>query len=320
MDTLTVEPLTEITFGAVVTGIDLSLLDDKTWQMIETAFNEFGLLLFPGQYLDADTQVHFASRFGPIQGGAERATRITNRKEDRSILTAKDPTWLTLSYPTQYWHADGTFGRIPPKVCMLGAASVASEGGQTAYADMTAAYEALDDETRARIAGMSSYHSNLVGTTRVHTPENRAYLHELVGDQPVGGYYGLRMSVTCPLSPLVKVHPVTGRPALFLGRHTFGIPGLPLAESNTFIRELEDFACVPPRVYTHEREVGDLIVWDNRRLLHRACAYDDQSDTRELLNCRIVGDPNDAGLDNENAAKSAQVQRAELDRFLATTE
>ena len=312
---LKVEPILGVTFGAAITGIDLTDLSRALWADIEEAFNEYGILIFPAQYLTAGTQAAFAKRFGSLQG-ADRAHSISNRHQDGVALTDQDSTWLTLSYPTRYWHADGTFGPIPPKICILGAASVASWGGQTAFADMSAAYDALDQETKDRVANLNAYHSNLVGTTRVLPKQNEAYLHSLVGDTPEDGYYGLRMRTECPLRSLIKTHPVTGRPSLFLGRHSFGIPGMSLEESDRCLRELETFACQPPRVYEHEWEVGDLIAWDNRRLLHRACPYDEQSETRELFNCRIAGDEEtDAGLDTEEAQRSAEVQRAELARL-----
>lgn len=310
-----VAPLPDITFGAIITGIDLKNLGSITWEHIESIFNEYGLLIFPKQHLDAKDQAIFAKRFGSLQGN-DLAHTISNRQKDGTVLTEQDATWLTLSYPTRYWHADGTFGPIPPKVCLLGATSVASQAGQTAFADMSAAYDALDQETKDKIDNLSAYHSNLVGTTRVHSKENEAYLHSLVGDTPEDGYYGLRMSAQCPLRPLVKIHPATGRPSIFLGRHSFGIPGMSLEESDLFLRDLETFACRPPRVYKHTWQVGELIVFDNRRLLHRACPYDEKSEIRELLNCRVAGDEEtDAGLDTQEAYKSAEVQAAELARL-----
>ena len=140
---LKVEPILGVTFGAAITGIDLTDLSRALWADIEEAFNEYGMLIFPAQYLTAGTQAAFAKRFGSLQG-VDRAHSISNRHQDGVALTDQDSTWLTLSYPTRYWHADGTFGPIPPKICILGAASVASWGGQTAFADMSAAYDALD--------------------------------------------------------------------------------------------------------------------------------------------------------------------------------
>jgi alpha-ketoglutarate-dependent taurine dioxygenase len=276
------------------------------------------MLIFTGQHLSADTQATFARRFGPLQGGsdADRAHSISNLRPDKTVITERDPTWLTLSYPTRYWHMDGTFGAIAPKICLLGAASVVSQGGQTAFADMSAAYDALDPDTKDRMGNLNAYHSNLVGTTRVLPKPNQAYLHTLVGDTPQDGHYGLGMSADCPLRPLVKYHPVTGRPSLFIGRHAFGVSGMSLAASERFLSELETFACQPPRIYEHEWQIGDLIVFDNRRLLHRVRPYDERAETRELLNCRVVGDAQtDAGLDTKEARLSIKVQHNELARL-----
>jgi len=311
-----VEPLSGATFGATITGIDLTNLSNEVWAEIETASNEYGLLIFPAQHLTADTQATFAKRFGPLQGKADRAHSISNRRSDKTLFTERDPTWLTLSYPTRYWHMDGTFGPVPPKICLLGAVSIPSQNGQTAFADMSAAYDALDQPTKDKIASLNAYHSNLVGTTRVLPKPNRDYLTTLVGDTPQNGQYGLRFSAECPLRPLVKYHPVTNRPSLSIGRHAFGIPGMSLEESERFLNELETFACQPPRVYEHTWQTGDLVVFDNRRLLHRVCPYNEQDETRELLNCRIAGDAQtDAGLATEEAQQSAEVQHTELVRL-----
>ncbi|MEM7534311.1 MAG: TauD/TfdA family dioxygenase [Chloroflexota bacterium] len=317
---LTVTPLSDITFGAIVTNVDLTNLNDTTWTAIETAFNEYGLLIFLEQHLNADTLPVFAKRFGSLSGGgavgSERASSISNRQADSTRITEQDPLWLTRNYPTQYWHTDGTFSPVAPKICMLSAASVTSDGGQTAFADMSAAYDALDPSTQDKIANLSAYHSNLIGTTRVLPQGNQAYFRSLVGDEPVDGYYGLCYRAECPLRPLVRVHPETGRSSLLVGRHTFGIPGMALAEAEQFLHELETFACQPPRIYEHEWQIGDLIVFDNRRLLHRACPYDELDEMRELLNCRIAGDvETDSGLDTVEAQRSVEVQREELTRL-----
>jgi alpha-ketoglutarate-dependent taurine dioxygenase len=211
---------------------------------------------------------------------------------------------------------DGTFNPVPPKICLLSAMSMPARGGQTVFADMCAAYDALDGPTQERIADLSAYHSNLIGTTRVLPQPNQADLARLVGDAPKDGYYGLRYRADAPLRPLVKTHPVTGRPALFVGRHAFGIPGMSAEASESLLKELERSACRPPRIYEHEWRLGDLIVFDNRRLLHRACIYDERRETRELLNCRIAGDAQtDAGLATLEAQRSVEVQRAELARL-----
>jgi alpha-ketoglutarate-dependent taurine dioxygenase len=139
---------------------------------------------------------------------------------------------------------------------------------------MRAAYEALDDRTRERIAELSAYHSI-------------AYSQAKAGFDSTLGY---GMDEPAQLRPLVKVHPVTGRPSLFIGRHAHAIPGLSRPESDTLLAELLEFACRPPRVYRHRWQPGDLVVSDNRCVLHRAGEWD-LTEPRVMRHTRIAGDP-----------------------------
>ena len=112
---LKVEPILGVTFGADIAGIALPDLSRALWADIEEAFNEYGMLVFPAQYLTAEPQATIAKRFGPLQG-ADRAHSISTRHQDGVVLTDQDSTWLTLNYHTRYWHAAGTLGPIPPKI------------------------------------------------------------------------------------------------------------------------------------------------------------------------------------------------------------
>jgi alpha-ketoglutarate-dependent taurine dioxygenase len=132
---------------------------------------------------------------------------------------------------------------------------------------------------RERISKLAAYHSLKYSQARAG-----------FGAEAGGAYsYGLDQA-EAPLRPLVKVHPVTGRRALFIGRHAFGIPGLAADESERLLDELLDFACRPPRVLRHRWQPGDLALWDNRCLLHRARPYD-PSVSRVMHHTRIAGDP-----------------------------
>ena len=171
---------------------------------------------------------------------------------------------------------------------MLSARKVVSGGGETGWADMRAAYDALDTDMRERIAGLSAYHSLFHSQARVGQAGESMVngLAALLGDAPdaddaatagekASGYVPHALEdKNPPLRPLVKVHPVTGRPALFIGRHAYGIPGLSEGASEQLLDELIDFACRPPRVLEHCWEVGDLAIWDNRCVLHRARPWD----------------------------------------------
>mgnify|MGYP000253539545 CR=1 FL=1 len=160
---------------------------------------------------------------------------------------------------------------------------VPAEGGETEWADMRAAYDALDESTQQRISNLAAYHSLFYSQAKVgHKPEK-------------GASYGLS-DQDIPLRPLVKIHPVTGRPALFAGRHAYGIPGLSKDESESLLESLMTFACQPPRVFAHKWRSGDVVMWDNRCVLHRARPYD-YAQPRVMRHVRVAGDPSsEAGI------------------------
>jgi alpha-ketoglutarate-dependent taurine dioxygenase len=166
---------------------------------------------------------------------------------------------------------------LAAKASVLSAQVVPSAGGETEWADMRAAYDALDEDTRRRIAGLSAHHSLY---------HSQAAIGHIV--KPGAGY-GFHTK-GAPLRPLVKIHPVTGRPALFIGRHAHAIPGLDPAESEKLLADLVDFACRPPRTYAHAWRPGDVVIWDNRCVLHRARPYD-YREARVMRHTRVAGDP-----------------------------
>ena len=331
--TLDINPVAGSTFAATVNGVDVTRIDSASWAQVTAALDTHGVLVFPGQHLSPEAQAAFAKRFGAIEGGkaeptgapapeaqranaVDRARPISNRGSDQRVLTPRDGTWLTLSYPTRHWHMDGTFNPVPPKVCLLSAVSLPPGGSQTAFADLCAAHDALDAEKQGSLEGLHAYHSNLIGTTRVLPARYQRNLTELVGETPVDGYYGLGYRADAPLRPLVNRHPSTGRKVLFVGRHVFRVSGMSPEDSETFLQNLEREACRAPRIYEHDWRVGDLVVFDNRRTLHRAIPYDERSGTRILLNSRVVGDvTTDAGMKGRAADCSVEVQHDELVRL-----
>lgn len=297
---LDLQPLPDKTFGAVVTGVDLKQLDEHTWQQIYAAFLEYAALVFPGQFLDADQQIAFGRRFGEIEQVREGSLNlpITNRKADGSVLKPDDFRYQTLR-GNEGWHHDSTYMPVAAKAGLLSAIEVPPSGGETALADARAGYDALDEATRERIAGLRAYHSLFASQAKIgHRPQ-------------VGSGYGYG-NQGAPLRPLVKEHPETGRKALCIGRHTFRIPGMPDDEANALLDELLEYTCRPRHVYTHAWVPGDLMVWDNRCVLHRACPYD-TNEVRVLQGTRIAGDPATEGAPtvtdefaNIQAAASAQ--------------
>ena len=275
----TITPI-DATLGAVVTGLELARMDAATWKAVEQAFHEHAVLVFPGQDLTDDEQVAFASRFGDIELLAPdpelKAVAISNRKPDGSVMGAEEHRFKALR-GNEGWHTDSSYMPLSAKASVLSAQVVPSADGETEWADMRAAYDALDEGTRKRISGLSAHHSLYHSQARIG--------HEV----ETGAGYGYHTK-GAPLRPLVKVHPVTRRPALYIGRHAYGIPGLDALESEKLLSDLVDFACRPPRTYAHRWQPGDVVIWDNRCVLHRARPYN-YSEVRVMRHTRVAGDP-----------------------------
>jgi alpha-ketoglutarate-dependent taurine dioxygenase len=166
---------------------------------------------------------------------------------------------------------------LAAKASMLSDQVVPPTGGETAWADMRAAYDALDQDKKEKIEGLSAYHSLY---------QSQANIGHIVETGTAYGY----PNKGAPLRPLVKTHPVTGRKSLFIGRHAYRIPGLDDAEAQDLLDDLLAFTCQPPRTHKHNWQPGDLIVWDNRCILHAAQPYD-YGETRVMRHTRVAGDP-----------------------------
>ena len=276
---MTLAPV-QATLGAVVTGVHLADLDDATWTALYAAFLKFGVLAFPDQHLDENAQASFAIRFGAIEKLSPRqrgaSVPISNQKPDGSLARPDEYQYQILR-GNEGWHTDSTYMPLASKAAMLTAIELPSEGGETEFADMRAAWSALDAETQARLEGLSAYHSLYYSQSRA------GYIHD------TDNLYGLH-DKGAPLRPLIKTHPETGRKSIYTGRHAYGIPDLTDTESEALLQQLLDDACRPPRVYTHHWRVGDTVVWDNRCLMHRARPYD-ANQSRVLRGTRISGDP-----------------------------
>jgi len=275
----TITPL-DATLGATITDIDLAGLDVATWKIVEDAFLEYALLVFPGQDLGPDEQVEFSLRFGEIEllrGDPEAKTvPISNQKPDGSVFDAEEHRFKALR-GNEGWHIDSTYMPLAAKAGVLTAKVLPSSGGGTELADMRAAYDALDEDRKDRIKDLSAYHSLYASQAKIgHIVET-------------GAGYGYHTK-GAPLRPLVRTHPVTGRKSLCIGRHTYRIPGLDDSEALTLLDDLLTFACQPPRTYLHNWTVGDLVIWDNRCVLHRARPYD-FGEARVMQATRIAGDP-----------------------------
>jgi len=276
--TLDIEPI-DASFGAVVRGIKVAEADEATFRALYDAWLEYALLILPDQHLARDQQIAFAKRFGPLE--FEMAA-ISNVRSDGTIRPEQDnDDVIKVLKGNMGWHHDSTYMPVQAKGAVFSAEEVPSAGGRTGFADMRAAYDALDEARKKKIAGLNAYHS-------LHYSQSKLGHVAKKADGEYSGY-GFHDGPV-PLRPLVKTHPETGRKSLLVGRHAHNIPGLEQADSDALIRELVDFACQPPRIYHHDWIAGDAVVWDNRCLMHQATPWD-MTQRRIMWHSRIAGDP-----------------------------
>lgn len=274
------EPLDK-TFGVVVRDIDVRSLDDAAFAELYQAWLDYALLIIPAQHLSDPEQQAFAERFGKLVEGLE-AIEISNVLPNGELRGAPDDDMMKIIRGNMHWHQDNTYMPLQAKGAVFSAKRVPSAKGDTAFADMRAAYDALDDDTKALIANLSAHHS-LAHSQAELGEETKAGDSEYIG-------YGLDVK-DVPLRPLVKIHPETGRKTLAVGRHAYGIPDMTGSDSAALINRLLQFAVADEsRVYQHGWTAGDVVVWDNRCLMHRACDWD-YSEPRVMLHSRIAGDP-----------------------------
>lgn len=276
--TLDIEPI-DATFGATVRGVELRTIDDATFTALREAWLEFALLVFPGQFLSRDEQNDFARRFGDLEF---EATAISNMTKTGEAISDTSHDVVKSLRGNEGWHFDSTYMPVQAKGAVFTAEIVPSAGAATGWADMRAAYDALDDQTRDRIQSLQAYHSLYYsqGKAGYLPTQNEA------GGYDLYGYHDEEVS----LRPLVKVHPETGRPNLLIGRHAHNIIGMDPDESERFLDGLAEAACQPPRTYHHQWEPGDAVIWDNRCLMHRATPFD-MTEPRRMWHARIAGEP-----------------------------
>jgi alpha-ketoglutarate-dependent taurine dioxygenase len=280
-----VEPLPDTTFGAVVTGVALRDIDAAGFAELYRVWLDHALLVLPDQHLTNDQQIAFAKRFGALEAEIAPLTNVDREGHVRPV--SPDSKALKALKGNEYWHADSTFMPVQAKGAVFTAHVVPKRGGETGWADMRAAYDALDDAMKARVETLSAYHS-------IHY--SQAKMERLLtqtGDPLAGGplFVGYGEQITePPLRPLVKRHPETGRPSLNIGRHAYGVPGMSEVESEQFLTDLHDVACRPPRTYHHTWTVGDAVIWDNRCLLHRSRPWD-YDEPRVMYHSRLAGHP-----------------------------
>ena len=268
---LSIRPLTHSGFAGEVSGIDLTrpLLPEQV-AAIDAGMDQYGVLVFHDQHFDDASQMAFSRYFGNLEvsSGAEMSrpqdrrlprmemADVSNLDRDGKLRAASDRMRLT-ALGNRLWHSDASFRAVPAKYSLLSARNVPGTGGNTEFADMRAAYDALDPETKAEIEDLITEHSN-------------AYSREQIGFLKADYGAENQLKLTPVRHRLVRHGPRTGRKTLYLSAHIGAIVGWPVPEARMFIRDLIEHATQRRFVYAHVWRQWDLVIWDNRATMHRA--------------------------------------------------
>jgi taurine dioxygenase len=266
--------------GAEVSGIDLAGgVTPEVFAALYQAFLRHQVLLFPPTDLPPAAQVAFARQFGPVQvhvmamyhaDGHPELYRLSNLDAD-GRPNGRHPDKGTLA-----WHTDGSWQRVTGQATIIYGEIVAGSGGETHFCDMYGAWERLSPRWKARIAHLRAVHNLDFSRKRRHGVD-------LLTEEQ-------RHAVPPVDHPVVRVHPETGRTCLFLGDHAECIAGWPYDEGRALIEELNALAIHPDLCYEHRWQAQQLIVWDNRCLLHRATDYDAAVQRRVVRRCTVLGE------------------------------
>jgi alpha-ketoglutarate-dependent 2,4-dichlorophenoxyacetate dioxygenase len=271
------------TLGAEVRGVDLTRpVIPATFAAIEAAFHRHGILVFPEQPMTDEQQLAFSRLFGPLEvnpnyAGAKMRLRpdiadISNLDAEGRVL-ARDDRRNLFNIGNQLWHTDSSFKRIPAKCSLLSARELPSSGGETEFADLRAAWDALPEKRRRQLDGLVVEHSIFRSRSQI-------------------GFADFNDEVFTELPPvpqaLVRHHRYSGRTSLYLASHASHVIGWPVEEGRALIEELIAFATRTRFVYQHRWRVGDLVMWDNRCTMHRGRPYDDTQ--RRVLHRTTVSD------------------------------
>ena len=283
---LQLKPLHPV-FAAEASGIHITQpLSARDVAAINAGMNQYAVLVFRGQPLSMQQQIDFASSFGPLDIGLKRVLQRKERLPDERLIdisnvdlsgavARRDSPKNLSNFANQLWHSDSSFMKPRAAYSMLHAVVLPSWGGNTEFADLRAAWDALDPRTRSEIEGLEAEHYAL------HT-------RLLLGDE---AYTDAQKKAIPPARwPLVTTHPGSGRKVLFVGVHARQIIGWPTAEGRMLIHDLIEHATQRERVYAHQWQVGDTVIWDNRATLHRGRRYD-LAERRELRRTTINDTP-----------------------------
>ena len=270
-------------FVAEVGDVALNKVSPEDLAAIREAFTKYAVLVFPDQEFDDESQLAFARHFGPLETTVFMARkghnlRLHQNMADVGNLDAENRILETNNRQRLYnlgnrlWHTDSSFKRLPAYCSMLHARSIPPIGGHTEFADMRAAYDALPDSTKERIAGLVAEHSIMTSRGRL-------------------GFKDFDESERAAFAPvpqvLVRRLPDSGRMSLYIASHAGAIRGMPDDEARQLIDELTAHATQRQFVHAHRWRENDLVIWDNRCTMHRGMEFDDQRYKRDMRRATV---------------------------------
>lgn len=274
-------------FAGEVTGIDLTKpLPSGVAQEIHDAMDEYAVLVFPDQNFTDETQIAFTEHLGEIEHSIGAGLRkpdeyrlsthfadVSNLDKENKVYGREDRRRL-FAIGNRLWHSDSSFKVIPAKYSLLHARAIPSKGGNTEFADMRTAYDDLDNEMKEHIDHMIAEH------TQIHSRRS-------VGFEEFDEEERIRMA---PVKQrLVRIHPSTGRKSLYLSSHAGRIDGVPVTEAMLLLKDLTEHATQREYVYSHKWRLHDLVIWDNRRTMHRARPFPEH-EPRDMRRTTVIGD------------------------------
>ncbi len=270
-------------FGVEVLDVDVTRLDDATFAEVVDLFEEHSVLLFRKQTLTDESQIAFSRRFGPLETtirsiASQAATPIhvanlSNVDAEDRLIPSGDKRSL-YNAGNQMWHTDSSFKKVPAHASLLSAREVPPEGGETQFASMRVAYAALPPDMQAFLEDKIAVHSFV-------------YSRGLIDDGLMPAEHAAQVPPV--RQALVRANPVNGRKAFYVGSHACEIEGMPTPEARALLRELREAATRPELVYTHRWRVGDLVMWDNRCMLHRGRPWDESRYRRVMRRTTVAG-------------------------------
>jgi len=269
------------TFVAEISGVDVRSITDAEFESIYSAWLKYGVLRLRNQSINEDDLQSFSARFGPLEEipmgrlSEEQKAKINNRYVTQlsNIIVDGKPIG-GLGNAEASWHSDMTYVETPPPASVLLGVEIPDQGGDTYFADQQAAYNALPEKLKLKIEYLTIKHDAA---------------HTSVGSlRPGFEHFDDPRDAPGSIHPIVQTHEETGEKVLYLGRREWAyIPGLELEESETLLDEVWQYAALPEYVWQQKWQPNDLIIWDNRRVLHRRDDFDAQS-RRLMKRCQVL--------------------------------